>query len=78
MAFQFGDTPLGLIPSGTPASAVPLVNWDTQDASTLQAALAAAGGTVREQLHNVDGSKVVANVEDPSGNIIGIQQRGKA
>lgn len=74
VAFQCGEVQLGLNPHGTPGPTGPLVYWDSTDAAALKAQLVAAGGTVRDDLHDVGGGKLVATIEDPAGNVIGLQQ----
>lgn len=64
---------VGLVPDGGPQGMTsPVTYWEVSDIDAKIAELTAAGGTVKEPVHEVGGGRVVATVTDPDGNVLGL------
>ena len=48
--------------------------WHVPDLEAKLAEMTAAGAAVREPAHDVGGGRLVANVTDPDGNVLGLLQ----
>ena len=73
--FNIGGYDLGLLPEEgepKPKSDNTLTYWGVEDIQTVYDHLIAIGATVHEEPHSVGGPLMVASVEDPWGNVIGI------
>jgi predicted enzyme related to lactoylglutathione lyase len=50
--------------------------WHVPDIEAKLAEVTAAGATLQELAHNVGGGRLVATVNDPDGNVLGLIQDG--
>lgn len=75
VGFDTAGQHIGLVPNGGPgAMASPVAYWHVTDIEAKLAEVAAAGATVKEPPRNVGGSRLVATVTDPDGNVLGLLQ----
>jgi predicted enzyme related to lactoylglutathione lyase len=66
---------IGLVPGGGPQGyKSPVAFWQVADIEAKLAEMTAAGATVNEPAHNVGGTRLVASVTDPDGNVLGLVQ----
>ena len=66
---------IGLVPGGAQQGMTgPVAYWHVSDIEAKLAELTAAGATVKEAAHNVGGTRLVATVTDPDGNVLGVLQ----
>ncbi|HEX5120386.1 MAG TPA: VOC family protein [Pseudonocardiaceae bacterium] len=65
---------IGLVPGGHQTMTSPVAYWHVSDIAAKIAELTAAGAAVRDEPHNVGGSRLVATVTDPDGNVLGLLQ----
>jgi len=66
---------IGLVPGGGPQGMTsPIAYWHVSDIEAKLAEVTAAGATVKEPAHDVGGGRLVATVEDPDGNVLGLLQ----
>ena len=66
---------IGLVPNGAQQGmASPVDYWHVPDINAKLAEVTAAGATVQEPAHDVGGGRLVATVEDPDGNVLGLLQ----
>jgi predicted enzyme related to lactoylglutathione lyase len=75
VGFNIGGFELGLDPSITkqgPGPGGALAYWGVRDLKNLLADLTAKGVRVRGKLQNVGDGILVASIEDPFGNLIGL------
>lgn len=63
---------IGLDPNGREQGAT--AYWHVDDIGGTLAALAAAGATVHQEAHEVGGGRLVAQVRDADGNVVGLIQ----
>jgi predicted enzyme related to lactoylglutathione lyase len=75
VGFEVGGQHIGLVPGGGPQGmTTPVAYWHVEDIEAKLAEVTAAGATVKEAVHDVGGSRRVATVTDPDGNILGLIQ----
>jgi predicted enzyme related to lactoylglutathione lyase len=75
VGFEAAGQHIGLVPGGGPQGmASPIAYWHVPDIEAKLAEVTAAGATVKESPHNVGGSRLVATVTDPDGNVLGLVQ----
>jgi predicted enzyme related to lactoylglutathione lyase len=74
VGFDAAGQHIGLVPGRGPDSTGPVAYWHVSDIEAKLAEVTAAGATVREPAHNVGGSRLVATVTDPDGNVLGLLQ----
>ena len=66
---------VGLVPGGAQQGmTAPVAYWEVADIEAKLAELTGAGATVNEPPRNVGGSRLVATVTDPDGNVLGLLQ----
>ena len=66
---------VGLVPGGAQQGmTAPVAYWEVADIEAKLAELTAAGATVKDAPRNVGGSRLVATVADPDGNVVGLLQ----
>ena len=70
VGYDVGGQHIGLAP-GAPEA---VTYWEVDDIEAKVAEVTAAGGTVREAPKNVGGTRRVATVTDPDGNVLGLLQ----
>lgn len=63
---------IGLVPGSDMTS--PVAYWHVEDIEAKLAEVLAAGGAVKEPVHEVGGGRRVAILTDPDGNALGILQ----
>ena len=75
VGFDTAGQHIGLVPGGGPQGMTTAVAyWHVSDIEAKLAEVTAAGATVKEPVHNVGGSRRVATVTDPDGNVLGLLQ----
>lgn len=74
VGFKNGDIEIGLVPQGTSAAPGGLAYWTVDDIASTVKALAAAGGTVVQDITDVAQGLLVASVKDPNGSVVGLRQ----
>jgi predicted enzyme related to lactoylglutathione lyase len=75
VGFDVEGQHIGLVPGGGPQGYTsPVAFWQVPDIEAKLAEVTAAGATVKEPSHNVGGSRLVATVTDPDGNLLGLVQ----
>lgn len=68
---------IGLVPGGGPQGMTsPVAFWHVGDLQAKLSEVTAAGATVKEAPHEVGGSRTVATVTDPDGNVLGLLHDG--
>ena len=72
VGFSVGGFELGLVPDGTPGTAGPQPLWGVADAHAAHARLLELGATALEPVTNVGEGILVAAVQDPFGNRLGL------
>ena len=66
---------IGLVPGGkSQGMASPVAYWQVPDIEAKLAEVTAAGATVKEQVRDVGGGRLVASFTDPDGNVLGVMQ----
>ena len=66
---------IGLVPGGGPqAMASPVAYWHVADIEAKLAEVTAAGATVKDEVRDVGGGRLVASVTDLDGNVLGLIQ----
>ncbi len=66
---------IGLVPGGGPQGMTsPVAYWHVSDIEAKLAEVTAAGATVKDQVRDVGGGRLVASVTDPDGNVLGLLQ----
>jgi predicted enzyme related to lactoylglutathione lyase len=64
---------IGLVPGGGPQGLTsPVAYWHVTDIEAKVAEITAAGGTVKDAPQEVGGGRLVANVTDLDGNVLGL------
>jgi predicted enzyme related to lactoylglutathione lyase len=77
VGFEAAGQHIGLLPGGGPQGMTSLVPyWHVPDIEAKLSELTAASATVKEPARNVGGSRQVAAVTDPDGNVLGLIQDG--
>jgi predicted enzyme related to lactoylglutathione lyase len=75
VGFDVAGQHIGLVPGGGPQGMTsPVAYWHVPDIEAKLAEVTAAGATVKEAPRNVGGSRLVATVTDPDGNVLGLIQ----
>ena len=75
VGFDAAGQHIGLLPGGGPQGMTsPVPCWHVTDSEERLARMTAAGGVVREPVHEVGGGRRVATVADPNGNVVGLIQ----
>jgi predicted enzyme related to lactoylglutathione lyase len=75
VGFEAAGQHIGLVPGGgQQGMAAPVAYWHVADIEAKLAEVTAAGATVKEAPHNVGGTRLVATVTDPDGNVLGLLQ----
>src|SRR5690348_15033736 len=70
VGYDVGGQHIGLVPGGTAQGmTAPVAYWEVADIDAKIAEVVAAGGATKEPVRNVGGSRVVATVTDPDGNV---------
>ncbi len=66
---------IGLVPNaGQQGMSSPVAYWQVPDIEAKLAEVTAAGATVKEQVRDVGGGRLVASFTDPDGNVLGVMQ----
>jgi predicted enzyme related to lactoylglutathione lyase len=75
VGFDAAGQHIGLVPGGGPQGMTsPVAYWHVSDIEAKLAEVTAAGASVKEAPRNVGGGRLVATVEDPDGNVLGLLQ----
>jgi predicted enzyme related to lactoylglutathione lyase len=75
VGFRVGDQEIALDPNGHRAGLTGTVAyWDVDDIAAHVAQLQAGGATVQQAVHDVGAGLLIAVLQDPDGNIIGLMQ----
>jgi predicted enzyme related to lactoylglutathione lyase len=75
VGFDAAGQHIGLLPGGGPQGMTTgVAYWHVADIEAKLAELTAAGATVKEAAHEVGGGRLVAEVTDPDGNVLGLIQ----
>ena len=75
VGFEAEGQQIGLVPGGGPQGLTsPVAYWHVSDIEAKLAEVTAAGGTLKEEPHDVGGGRLVATFTDPDGNVLGLFQ----
>jgi predicted enzyme related to lactoylglutathione lyase len=75
VGFEAEGQQIGLVPDGGPQGMTsPVAYWHVPDIEAKLAEVTAAGATVKELPRDVGGSRLVATISDPDGNVLGLIQ----
>ncbi len=75
VGYRTGDQEIGLDPSGHDKGMTGPVGYlEVEDITASLAALVAAGASVKADVSDVGGGKLIATVTDPDGNSLGLAQ----
>ena len=75
VGFDVAGQHIGLLPGGGPQHLTsPLAYWHVPDIEAKLAEVTAAGATVEDPVSEVGGGRLVATVNDPDGNVLGLIQ----
>jgi predicted enzyme related to lactoylglutathione lyase len=75
VGFDAAGQHIGLVRGGGPQGmTAPVSYWHVADIDAKLAEVTAAGGTVKEQPHEVGPGRKVASFTDPDGNVLGLLQ----
>jgi predicted enzyme related to lactoylglutathione lyase len=74
VGFDAAGQHIGLVPGGGQGMTSPVTYWHVSDIEAKLAEVTAAGGTMKEQAHDVGGGRLVATFTDPDGNVLGLLQ----
>ena len=75
VGFEAAGQHIGLVPGGGPQGiSSPVAYWHVPDLEAKLAEVTAAGATVKEPAQDVGGGRLVATVNDPDGNVLGLLQ----
>jgi predicted enzyme related to lactoylglutathione lyase len=72
VGYRTGDLEIGLDPHGQGAG--PIAYWAVNDVRSRLAELVAAGGEIVQDVRDVGGGLLIAQVRDASGSTIGLRQ----
>jgi len=72
VGFDVAGQHIGLVPGGGMTS--PVAYWHVPDIEAKLAEVTAAGATVKEAAHDVGGGRLVADIVDTDGNVLGLLQ----
>ncbi|MBM7773939.1 putative enzyme related to lactoylglutathione lyase [Actinokineospora baliensis] len=75
VGFEHEGQHIGLVPGGAAQGMTgPVTHWHVTDIEAKIAELVAAGATVAQAPRQVGGTRLVATVTDPDGNVLGLIQ----
>jgi predicted enzyme related to lactoylglutathione lyase len=75
VGFEAEGQHIGLVPGGGPQGMTsPVAYWHVPDIEAKLAEVIAAGATLKEPVRDVGGGRLVATVNDPDGNVLGLLQ----
>ncbi len=75
VGFDVAGQHIGLVPGGGPQGMTsPVAYWHVSDIEAKLAEVTAAGATVKEAPHDVGGGRLVADITDSDGNVLGLLQ----
>jgi len=75
VGYRTGSQEIGLDPNGHAKGMTgPIGYVEVADITASLAALVEAGGSVKDDVSDVGGGKLIATVTDPDGNILGLAQ----
>jgi predicted enzyme related to lactoylglutathione lyase len=75
VGYEVAGQHIGLVPGGAAQGMTgPVAYWHVPDIEAKLAELTAAGATVKDAPRNVAGTRLVATVTDPDGNVLGLLQ----
>jgi len=75
VGFEAAGQHIGLVPNGGPQGMTsPVAYWHVADIEAKLAEVTAAGATVKDQVRDVGGGRLVATVTDVDGNVLGLLQ----
>jgi predicted enzyme related to lactoylglutathione lyase len=75
VGFDVAGQHIGLVPGGGPQGLTsPVAYWHVSDIEAKLAEVTAAGATVKEAAHDVGGGRLVADIVDTDGNVLGLLQ----
>jgi predicted enzyme related to lactoylglutathione lyase len=75
VGFSVAGQEIGLDPNGhSQGMTGPIGYWHVDDINDTLKALLDAGGETKQPVRDVGGGKLIATVEDPDGNVIGLIQ----
>ena len=75
VGFEAAGQHIGLVPGGGPQDmSSPVAYWQVADIEAKLAKVTAAGATVNDAARDVGGGRLVATVNDPDGNVLGLTQ----
>jgi predicted enzyme related to lactoylglutathione lyase len=75
VGFEADGQQIGLVPGGGPQGMTsPVAYWHVPDIEAKLAEVTAAGATVKEPAHDVGGGRLVADIVDTDGNVLGLLQ----
>jgi predicted enzyme related to lactoylglutathione lyase len=75
VGYRTGDQEIGLDPNGHAKGMTGPVGYvEVADIAASLAALVEAGASVKDDVNDVGGGKLIATVTDPDGNILGLAQ----
>jgi predicted enzyme related to lactoylglutathione lyase len=75
VGYDAGEQHIGLVPGGGPQGMTsPVTFWEVSAIEAKLSEVTAAGGTVKEEPHDVGGGRRVATFTDPDGNLLGLLQ----
>jgi predicted enzyme related to lactoylglutathione lyase len=75
VGYRVGELDFGLDPNGhAKGMTAPLAYWEVEDISQRLQQLTDAGATVRQDVSDVGGGKLIATVADADGNLFGLTQ----
>jgi predicted enzyme related to lactoylglutathione lyase len=72
VGFEIGGFELGLVPDGTPGATGSKIYWGVDDIDAEVARIVALGAKVHEAVQDVGDGIKVAELLDPSGNVLGL------
>ncbi|QYF95563.1 VOC family protein [Massilia sp. PAMC28688] len=72
VGFEIGGFELGLIPDGTPGATGSKIFWGVEDIDAEVARIVALGAQVHAAVQDVGDGIKVAELLDPSGNVLGL------
>jgi predicted enzyme related to lactoylglutathione lyase len=75
VGYEVEGQQIGLVPNAAAQGmTTPVAYWHVSDIEAKLVEVTAAGGTVKEQPHDVGGGRLVATFTDPDGNVLGLLQ----
>jgi len=75
VGYEVAGQQIGLVPGGGAQGMTgPVAYWHVPDIEAKLAEVTAAGAGVKEAAHDVGGGRLVADITDPDGNVLGLLQ----